>query len=115
MVSIQLFSIVHYSEQGKWNSAYSIYVFSIKMALVFAKTTASVLGLNYAVHYGSSMLYNAVCVPKNIWDIPYSIVSISSPVCTFFVNVMQLTQNNFAILATTTITSYLATSLRGGG
>ena len=82
------------------------------MALVFAKTTASVLGVNYIVHYGSSALYNSVCVPKTLWDIPYSIVSISSPVCSFFVNVMQLTQNNFAVLTTSTVVSYLATALK---
>jgi len=82
------------------------------MALAFVKTTASVLGFNYVVHYGSSGLYNSVCVPKSVWDIPYSIVSISSPVCSFFVNVMQLTQNNFAVLMTSTVVSYLATVLK---
>lgn len=83
------------------------------MALEFAKTTASLLGLNYFVHYGSAAVYDMVCKPKTLWDIPYSIVSISSPVCSFVVNVMQLTQNNFAVIVGTSIASYLSTSLRG--
>lgn len=82
------------------------------MALVFVKTTSSVLGLNYAVHYAAATLYNSVCVPKTIWDIPSSLVTVSSPACSFFINMIQLTQNNFVILATTTVTSYLATVLK---
>jgi len=82
------------------------------MALVFAKTTASVLGLNYVVHYAAATLYNSVCVPKTVWDIPTSLITVSSPACSFFINIMQLTQNNFVVLATTTVTSYLATVLK---
>ena len=82
------------------------------MALVFVKTTASVLSLNYVVHYAAATLYNSVCVPKTIWDIPTSLITVSSPACSLFVHIIQLTQNNFAILATTTITSYLATVLK---
>ncbi len=82
------------------------------MALVAAKTAATVLALNYGVHVGSSYAYSKLCVPQDVWDIARSFVTTASPVCTFLLNTMQVTQNNFMIVVTTTLASLAASALK---
>jgi hypothetical protein len=82
------------------------------MALVAAKTAVTVLALNYGVHVGSSYVYSKVCVPQDMWDIARSFVTTASPVCTLLLNTMQVTQNNFMVVVTTTIASLTAAALK---
>ncbi len=82
------------------------------MALVAAKTAAAVLALNYGVHVGSSYAYSKFCVPQDMWDVARSFVTTASPVCSFLLNAMQVTQNNFALVITTTFASLAAAALK---
>jgi len=80
--------------------------------LVAVKTAATVLALNYGVHVGSSYAYAKFCVPQDVWDVARSFVTTASPVCSFLLNAMQVTQNNFAVVITTSIASMLAAGLK---
>ena len=82
------------------------------MALVALKAAAIAVTLNYGAHIGSSYAFNAFCVPQSLWDIPMSVVTTASPVCSFLLNAMQLTQNNFAVGITTTIAALAASALK---
>lgn len=81
-------------------------------ALVAVKTAATVLALNYGVHVSSAYAYSKFCVPQDMWDIARSFVTTASPVCSFLLNTMQVTQNNFAVVITTSIASLLAAGLK---
>jgi len=82
------------------------------MALVMIKTAGIAFGLNYVSHVTSAYVYDSLCVPHSIWDIPQSVVSAASPVCSLVMNVMQVTQNNVAAVLTSTIAATLANVLR---
>lgn len=75
------------------------------MALAALKAAAIAVSLNYGAHLSSSLAFNYFCTPHTLWDIPASIVTTASPVCSFLLTVMQTTQNNFAVGITTTIVS----------
>lgn len=70
------------------------------------------LGVNYGIHTATSHAYNHFCVAQSIWDIPYSIVATASPMCSFFVSTIQMTQTNFATILTTTLTASLVSAMR---
>jgi hypothetical protein len=70
------------------------------------------LGLNYGVHLASSIVYDKLCVPQSIWDIPYSMVATASPVCSFLVSTIQLTQTNYASVLSTTVAASLVNFLK---
>ena len=82
------------------------------MALVALKAAGIASAINYGSHVTSSHLFYAFCTPQTLWDIPLSVVTTASPVCSFLLNVMQLTQNNFAVGLTTTIAALAAGALR---
>lgn len=82
------------------------------MALVAAKTAMTVLAINYGVHVGSAYAYSKLCVPQDVWDMARSFVTTASPVCTFLLNTMQVTQNNFMVVVTTTIASLAAAAVK---
>ena len=82
------------------------------MALVAVKTAALALAMNYGVHVGSSFAYTKFCVPETIWDIGRSFVATASPICTFLLNTMQVTQNNVAVVMSTTLVSAAASFLK---
>ena len=82
------------------------------MALLALKTATVAIAVNYGAHVASSSAFNAFCVPKSFWDIPLSVVTTASPVCSFFLNTMQLTQNNFAVGFGVTIASLVVGALR---
>jgi hypothetical protein len=82
------------------------------MALAALKAVTIAVSMNYGAHLGSSLAYNYFCVPHTVWDIPASIVTTASPVCSFLLTVMQTTQNNFAVGITTTIVSIAAGVLK---
>jgi hypothetical protein len=81
-------------------------------SIVAFKTAATVLALNYGAHVGSAYAYSKFCVPQDVWDVARSFVTTASPVCSFLLGVMQGTQNNFAIVVTTTIASLTAAALK---
>lgn len=84
------------------------------MALLAAKTAILTLGLNYGVHYASARLYDFYCIPHSLTDVVHTIVSTASPTCTFLLNTMTLTQNNYAVVLTATLTSALGSALKTG-
>lgn len=80
------------------------------MALVAVKTALLTLGLNYGVHYASARVYDGFCIPHSVGDFFQSLAATASPACSFVLNTMTFTQNNYANVLTATITS-LATSV----
>ena len=80
------------------------------MALVAVKTAGLALAMNYGVHVSSSLAYAKFCVPQTVWDIGQSLVSTASPVCSFLLTTMQVTQSNYAAVITTTLVT-VATGL----
>lgn len=82
------------------------------MALVAVKAAAYGLAMNYGVHLGSSLAYAKVCVPEDVWDVARSFVATASPVCSFLLNTMVVTQSNYAAILTTTVAVTLSGILR---
>ena len=82
------------------------------MALLVAKTALLSLGLNYGVHYTSARLYDMMCVPHTLEDFLRSRATTATTVCGFLLNVMTVTQNNYAIVLGATLTSAVANVLR---
>lgn len=76
------------------------------------KTAAMALAINYGTHIGASFGYSKFCVPQSIWDMAQSFATTASPVCTFLLNTMQVTQNNFAVVVTTTLVGIVAGVLK---
>jgi hypothetical protein len=75
------------------------------------KAVVATLAMNYGVHVGSSLAFDALCVPHSIWDIAQSVVTTASPVCGFLLNTMQVTQNTFAVTLTTTAAALISSAL----
>ena len=73
------------------------------MALLLAKSVGTALAINYGSHLVSSLTYNKICVPQGIWDLAKSLATTASPVCSTLLNIMQVTQNNYAVVLTTTV------------
>lgn len=82
------------------------------MTLVILKTAGLALTMNYGVHVASSFAYAKFCLPQTVWDIGQSIVSTASPVCSFLLNTMQVTQSNYAAVITTTLVGVASRVLR---
>jgi len=82
------------------------------MALIVLKAAGFSMALNYGVHLASAHVYDKLCIPQTIWDIPQSIVATASPICIFLVSAMQATQNTFANVLTTTVSATVASLLR---
>ena len=81
------------------------------MALAAAKVAFFSLGLNYGVHYTSARLYDWVCVPHSLSELVTSLATTASPVCSFLLHTMTATQNNYAVVMTSTVTALLAKQL----
>lgn len=76
------------------------------------KAVVATLAMNYGVHVGSSLAFDALCVPHSVWDIAQSVVTTASPVCGFLLNTMQVTQNTFAVTLTTTAAALISSALK---
>ncbi len=83
-------------------------------ALVVTKVALLSLGLNYGVHYTSARLYDYLCVPHSLTEVFQSLATTASPVCGFLVNTMALTQNNYAVVLTSTLASAVVHALKPG-
>jgi hypothetical protein len=81
-------------------------------ALVAVKTAGLALAMNYGVHVGSSYAYSEICIPHSVWDIATSLAATASPVCSFLLGAMQVTQNNFSAVITMTLASIAAGFLK---
>ena len=81
-------------------------------ALVAVKTAALALAMNYGVHVSSSVAYGYFCVPHSVADIARSFVTTASPVCSFLLSTMQVTQSNFAVVITTTLAALASGALK---
>jgi hypothetical protein len=82
------------------------------MALVAAQVATLSLGVNYGVHYLSSRLYDQYCIPHSWEGMIQSLVTTASPVCSFLLHTMTMTQNNYATIVSATIVSLVTTSLK---
>lgn len=82
------------------------------MALVAAKVALLTLGLNYGVHYTSARIYDTLCIPHSLGDMFQSLATTASPACSFVLNTMVFTQNNYANVFTTTITSLVTSAIK---
>ena len=75
------------------------------------KTVALALAMNYGVHLGASVAYAKLCMPESVWGLLQSVVTTASPVCSFVLNTMQVTQNNYAAVITTTLVGAMSRAL----
>ena len=82
------------------------------MALVAIKTAGIALSVNYGAHVSSSLAFDHFCIPHSVWDLAQSMVATASPVCSVLLTTMQLTQNNVAVVLTTTLATVLAGGLK---
>ena len=82
------------------------------MALAAIQTAGLVLAMNYGTHISSSLAFDHLCIPHSIWDLAQSMVATASPVCGVLLTTMQLSQNNVAVVLTTTIAATVAGVLR---
>ena len=80
--------------------------------LVAVKTVALALAANYGVHVTSSLAYGYLCVPQSVTDIARSFVTTASPICSFLLSTMTVTQGNFATIITTTLAAMAAGALK---
>ena len=80
--------------------------------LVLVKTALLTLGLNYGVHYTSARLFDTMCVPHTVGGFFTSLATTASPVCGFLLHTMVVTQNNYAVVLTATLTSAIASALK---
>lgn len=84
----------------------------MKMALVATKAALLAMTLNYGVHLGSSFAYMKFCLPQDLYDTARAFVTTASPMCTMLLSTMQLTQNNVAVVITTSIAAIVAGALK---
>ncbi len=78
------------------------------MAMTVIKVAGLALGLNYGLHLTSALAYGKACVPDSIWGLANSIVATASPVCSLLLSTMTMTQNNFAMIVTTSVAATIA-------
>ena len=64
------------------------------------------VGVNYGVHFASARFYDAFCVPHTLQEIAQTLVTTASPICATAINVVHMTQSNYA--------SVITISLAGG-
>ena len=81
-------------------------------AVVAVKAAVLAVAANYGVHVGSSYAYAKLCVPQTVWDVARSFATTASPVCSFLLSTMQVTQNNFAVVITSTLAAIAAGVLK---
>lgn len=61
------------------------------------KTGLSIL-IVYSAHYGTTKLYNIVCVPDGIAGFLFGFVTTASPWCKFMLELMKLTENQYSTI-----------------
>ena len=76
--------------------------------MTVVKVAGLALGMNYALHLSAALAYGKACVPESVWGIANSIVATASPVCSLLLSTMTMTQNNFAMIVTTSVAATIA-------
>jgi hypothetical protein len=76
------------------------------------KTALAGMGLNYGIHVTAAWGYHTFCIPHSFWELAQSIVTTASPVCSFALSTMQVTQSNYAAMLSTTVLTGLTGILR---
>ena len=61
------------------------------------KTGLSIL-IVYSAHYGTTKLYNIVCVPDGLSGFLFGFVTTASPWCKFLLELMKLTENQYSTI-----------------
>ena len=74
--------------------------------------TILALGINYGVHYGSIWAHNQLCMPHSFQELLMGVVVTASPVCSMTLTVAQYTQNSYASIFTTTVSSGIVETLK---
>jgi len=62
-----------------------------------AKTGLSVV-LVYSTHYGTTKLYNTICVPDGFIGYLFGFVTTASPWCKFMLELMKVTENQYSTI-----------------
>ena len=61
------------------------------------KTGLSIL-IVYSAHYGTTKLYNIVCVPDGLSGFLFGFITTASPWCKFMLELMKLTENQYSAI-----------------
>ena len=77
-------------------------------ALVPVKSATSILSelgktglsivLVYSTHYGTTKLYNVVCVPGGVFGYFFGFITTASPWCRLMLELMKLTENQYSTI-----------------
>lgn len=59
------------------------------------KTGMSIV-MVYSTHYGSTKLYNLVCVPNGVVGYLFGFITTASPWCRLLLELMKLTENQYS-------------------
>ena len=78
---------------------------------IIARSLGAV-GINYVVHFAAARFYDAFCVPHSFLEIAQTLVTTASPVCSTAINVVQLTQSNYASIITVSLAGGIVNLLR---
>uniref|UniRef100_A0A6C0F219 Uncharacterized protein n=1 Tax=viral metagenome TaxID=1070528 RepID=A0A6C0F219_9ZZZZ len=78
---------------------------------VIAKSLLAV-GVNYGVHFVSARFYDAFCVPHTLQEIAQTLVTTASPICATAINVVHMTQSNYASVITITLAGGIVSLLK---
>jgi predicted RND superfamily exporter protein len=78
---------------------------------VIARSLLAV-GVNYGVHFMSARFYDAFCVPHTLQEIAQTLVTTASPICATAINVVHMTQSNYASVITITLAGGIVNLLK---
>lgn len=82
-----------------------------KYALSELTKTGLSLLLVYSTHYGTTKLYNVVCVPDGVGGYLMGLITTASPWCKFMLEVMKLTENQYSTVILVVLSRLLFASL----
>lgn len=74
------------------------------------KTGASIV-MVYSTHYGSSKLYNLVCVPEGLQGVLWGLITTASPWCKLIMEVMNVTQNQYSTIIMVVLSRLLLSAI----
>lgn len=61
------------------------------------KTGLSIM-MVYSTHYGTTKLYNYLCVPDGVQGFFYGMITTASPWCRLLLEIMKLTENQYSTI-----------------
>jgi len=70
------------------------------------------VAVNYGVHFASARFYDAFCVPHTLQEIAQTLVTTASPICATAINVVHMTQSNYASVITMTLAGGIVNLLK---